>query len=146
MSVSRGQKVQMIPIDVIQIVNPRSRGQRKFKQIVDNIAQLGLKKPIVVRKVDSRNGSTKYELVCGQGRIEAYQALGESQVPALVVEVSRDDLMLMSLAENMARRRYTALELAKEIGALHKRKAQLCGNRSQDRPRPGVRPGGSAAC
>jgi len=122
MSATHGQKVQMISIDAIQIVNPRSRGQGKFKQIVDNIAQLGLKKPVVVRKVSSRDGKAKYELVCGQGRIEAYQALGESQVPALVVEVSRDELMLMSLAENMARRRYTALELAKEIGSLHKRK------------------------
>ncbi len=122
MTQSRDQEVHMIPISDIQIVNSRSRGQRKFREIVENIAHLGLKKPVVVRQVKSRNGKEKYELVCGQGWIEAYESLGESIVPALVVDVSRDELMLMSLAENLARSRCTTVELAKEIGALHKRK------------------------
>lgn len=40
--------VQWIPIDKITIPNPRSRGEKKFKQIIANIAEIGLKKPITV--------------------------------------------------------------------------------------------------
>jgi ParB family chromosome partitioning protein len=37
------------------------------------------------------------------------------------VNVTRENLLLMSLAENLARKRYTAVELAKEIGAMKDR-------------------------
>ena len=42
MSNDRSTQIEMIPIDRIALVNPRSRGRVKFKQIVDNIANLGL--------------------------------------------------------------------------------------------------------
>lgn len=65
------QKVEMIPIDRITIVNPRVRNKRSFRDIIDNIAQLGLKKPITVsRRVEA--GGPFYDLVCGQGRLEAF--------------------------------------------------------------------------
>lgn len=115
------QQVEMIPIDAIHMVNPRGRGRRKFQEIVDNIARLGLKKPIIVVRRNTRDGEPAYDLVCGQGRIEAFQALGQTEVPALVVDVRKEDLLLMSLAENLARRRHSAIELAKEIGALRER-------------------------
>ena len=41
-----------------------------------NIAELGLKRPITVTRRDVAEG-IRYELVCGQGRLEAYQALGQ---------------------------------------------------------------------
>ena len=72
MSAKRSQEVQMIPVDQISLVNPRSRGRVKFKQIVDNIANLGLKKPITVAPRRSQNGTPHYDLVCGQGRLEAF--------------------------------------------------------------------------
>jgi ParB family transcriptional regulator, chromosome partitioning protein len=114
-------KVHLVPIDHIQVINPRSRGKKKFSQIIANISKLGLKKPITVTRRDGRNGHTNYDLVCGQGRLEAYRALGQEVVPAIVVDVERDELLLMSLAENLARKRYTAVELAKEISALKDR-------------------------
>ncbi len=110
----------MIPLSDIALVNPRERGQRKYRQIVNNIANLGLKKPITV--TPKGNGSDgKYYLVCGQGRLEAYQSLGEEMVPAIVVHVTREKLFLMSLVENLARRQHTTLELVGEIGALKER-------------------------
>jgi ParB family transcriptional regulator, chromosome partitioning protein len=113
--------VQLVPIDNIHVVNPRGRGQTKFRQIVANIGKIGLKKPITVARREGRNGHAQYDLVCGQGRLEAYRSLGQDKVPALVVDVSRENLLLMSLAENLARKRYTAVELAKEIGAMKDR-------------------------
>jgi ParB family chromosome partitioning protein len=121
MSNTRDLNVQLIPLDHIHVVNPRERGKHKFKQIIQNISKLGLKKPITVSRRDGRNGHTNYDLVCGQGRLEAYQALGQTQVPAIIVDVSKEDLLLMSLAENLARKRYTSVELAKEIAALKER-------------------------
>lgn len=113
--------VQMIPIERIAVVNPRARGKSKFQQIVANIAKLGLKRPITVAKRGMKDDQPQYDLVCGQGRIEALQALGATSVPAIVVEATKDDLLLMSLAENLARRRHTTVELAREIAALKER-------------------------
>jgi len=48
-------------------------------------------------------------------------ALGQQEIPALVVDVPKDNLLLMSLAENLARRHRTSLELAREILALKDR-------------------------
>lgn len=113
--------VEQIPVESVQVVNPRSRGENKYRQIVENIAKIGLKKPILVTRRAGRDGQGRYDLVCGQGRLEAYKALGQETVPAIIVNVDRENLLLMSLAENLARKRYTAVELAKEIGAMHER-------------------------
>src|SRR3954471_6879439 len=98
-------EVQMIPIEAIRILNFRHRDRKKFELIVQSIKNLGLKKPIQVslRSTDEAEGPG-YDLVCGQGRIEAYRALGHTEIPAIVVEVSKEDRMLRSLVENMARR------------------------------------------
>lgn len=114
-------QVQLIPIDNITVVNPRGRGETKFRQIVANIGKIGLKKPITVSRREGKNGHTQYDLVCGQGRLEAYKTLGQERVPAIVVDVSRKDLLLMSLAENLARKRHKGVDLLKEIGAMKDR-------------------------
>ncbi len=54
-------------------------------------------------------------MVCGQGRIEAFTALGYKEIPAIVVEISKEDRLLRSLVENMARRNPAPLELINEI-------------------------------
>lgn len=118
MITTRDTQVVQIPIDQIVVVNPRSRGKHKFRQIVTNISHLGLKKPITVVQRGRRDDKLLYELVCGQGRLEACKQLGDTTVPALVIEATREDLMLMSLAENLARRRQTCVEMLREIATL----------------------------
>jgi ParB family chromosome partitioning protein len=122
---SGNDRVAMIPIDQINVVNPRSRGQFKFRQIVENIAKLGLKRPITVARRAAQNGPVQYDLVCGQGRLEACRANGSKVVPAIVLEVSHEELLLMSLVENLARKRNTTIELAKEIAAMKERGADF---------------------
>ena len=121
MKVKHDMKVRMIPIEQITVVNSRSRGKKKFQQIVGNIASVGLKKPITLARRTNREGEVRYDLVCGQGRLEAYLALGQKEVPALIVDAEKEDLMLMSLAENIARRPYTTLDMAREIVAMRDR-------------------------
>jgi ParB family chromosome partitioning protein len=121
MNMKHETQVQIIPIDKITIVNGRKRGQTKFRQIVSNISHIGLKKPITVARRTGKSGEVSYDLVCGQGRLEAFVALGQKEVPAMVIDANEEELMLMSLAENMARRQRTSIEMAREIVALHDR-------------------------
>lgn len=124
MSALPSQRVEMIPVDRVTVINPRSRNQRNFKEIVDNIARIGLKKPITVtRRMEA--GGPFYDLVCGQGRLEAYIALGESEVPALVVVADLEDCLISSLVENCARRQHSAFDLLQDIRGMGERGASI---------------------
>jgi len=113
--------VQFIPINQINIVNTRSRGKEKFKQIISSIRKLGLKKPITVSPASGEYGPGDYDLVCGEGRVLAFLSLGEQMIPARVQSMSSEDLLLMSLVENLARRQARSAELLGEIAVLKKR-------------------------
>ena len=112
-------EIIMIPIDRIRVLNPRPRDKKKFEQIVQSIKNLGLKKPIQVSLRLAEEGMDPgYDLVCGQGRMEAFLALGHKEIPAIVVEVSREERLLRGLVENMARRLPSRLALMNEIERL----------------------------
>ncbi len=114
------QTVEMAPIERITVINPRVRNERIFKEIISNIGEIGLKKPITVTRRDGADGP-RFDLVCGQGRLEAYQALGQQEIPALVVEADTQDCLMMSLIENLARRQHSAIDLLHDIEGLRKR-------------------------
>ncbi|MGR6431045.1 ParB/RepB/Spo0J family partition protein [Rhizobium sp. PAMB 3174] len=114
------QKVEMIPIHRITVVNPRLRNKKHFREIISNIGQIGLKRPITVTQ-RMEAGELHYDLVCGQGRLEAFRALGQHLVPALVVSASAEDCLVASLVENCARRQHRAIDLLQDIGAMKKR-------------------------
>lgn len=107
----RQAQLKMIKISEIEVLNPRERNQRIFDDIVGNIRQVGLKKPITVTTRPKGDGEMRYLLVCGEGRMKAFKSLGETEIPAMVIEVDDDDAFIMSLAENIARRQCRTLEL-----------------------------------
>lgn len=113
--------IEMIPIHRIHVLNPRARNQRQYRDIVENIDRIGLKRPITVSRKAVPEGDFHYDLVCGQGRLEAYESLGRSDVPAIVITANEEDCLVMSLVENIARRQHPAIELMKEIESLHRR-------------------------
>jgi len=110
--------VQLIPIDKIRVINSRSRNRTKFREIMENIAKVGLKKPITVSR---REGDDGFDLVCGQGRLEAYGACGSTEIPAIVVEIPLEDRLLRSLVENLTRRTPSGVELARNLIRLKER-------------------------
>ena len=118
-NVKMPQTLRMIPVDQIEILNHRERNSRIFEEIADNIKTIGLKKPITVTPRRGAGGEESYLLVCGEGRLKAFRALGQANIPALVVEVTDEDAFIMSLTENIARRHYRSLELLGSISALH---------------------------
>lgn len=116
------QEIIDIPITKICIANPRSRNKVKWQLIVQSIDTLGLKRPITVAKrVEADSDGKLYDLICGQGRLEAFQALGETVIPAIVTEATEHDSLLMSLVENIARRPSSTMSILHEVRALRQR-------------------------
>lgn len=120
MDVSRPQQIEMVPISRITVLNPRARNKRHHREIVNNIETIGLKRPITVSRRDGPSGP-RYDLVCGEGRLEAFQMLGQTEIPAVVIEASESECLVMSLVENIARRVQRPIDVMAEIGALRKR-------------------------
>ena len=116
----KNQPIELIPIAEINVPNPRARNKVVFDLIVANIEEVGLKKPVTVCRRESANGDgePKYDLVCGQGRVEACLALGDTKIPAVIIEASREQQYLMSLVENIVRRPPSNRDLLREIKAM----------------------------
>ena len=84
---SHPQKIEMIQLTQINVLNPRTRNKRHHRKIVENIDAIGLKRPITVSRRDV-SGETFYDLICGEGRLEAFRMLGETEIPAIVIEAA----------------------------------------------------------
>lgn len=116
------QQVVSIPIAEIRITNPRSRNRIKWQLVVQSIATVGLKRPITVAKrTESDSDGKRYDLVCGQGRMEAFVELGETNIPAIIIEAPEQDRQLMSLVENIARRPASTHAILFEVRVLRER-------------------------
>jgi ParB family chromosome partitioning protein len=114
-------EVQMIPIEQINVLNPRSRNKVIFQGIVSNISNIGLKKPITLARRTQPLDGKIYDLACGEGRLDAFIALGQTEIPALIEDATREDCFLISLIENLARRAQNPVELLREISHLKNR-------------------------
>lgn len=109
-------EAHLIPVQAIRVVNPRVRDRKKFDLIVRNIEQVGLKRPITVTvREGAKAEEPTYDLVCGQGRLEAFISLGQTHIPALVKGFDRNASLLASLVENIARRRVRAIDQIQSI-------------------------------
>lgn len=94
-------EMRMIPIDLIDVLNTRERNKGVFDEIVGNIKAIGLKKPITVTPRPRPDGTERYMLICGEGRLKAFLSLGEKAIPALVVAVSDENAYIMSLQRTL---------------------------------------------
>jgi ParB family chromosome partitioning protein len=110
--------IQMIPIEQIHVMNPRVRNPKLFEAVVQNIAKVGLKRPITVTHRKSKADGKLYDLVCGQGRLEAFMACGQHTIPAMVIDTSEEQALIMSLVENVARRKHRPIDLLQGVELL----------------------------
>ena len=114
------KEITLVPIDRIRILNPRARNPRTFADMVENIAKIGLKRPITVNR-RKETLPQEYDLVCGQGRLEAFIQLKQKAIPAMVIDADEADCLVMSLVENCARRQHRPIDLMREISTLRER-------------------------
>lgn len=105
--------VEVICIEKIKVINPRSRNKFTHDEIIDNINNIGLKRPITVRRIE--DPFFEYALICGQGRLEAFQRLHQTMIPAIIKDVDEETAYIMSLAENIARRKPRSTELLEDV-------------------------------
>jgi ParB family chromosome partitioning protein len=94
-------------------IRPNPHQPRKFfneeaiEELKQSIQSHGILQPIVLRK--SIKG---YEIVAGERRYRAAKAAGLTEVPAIVKELTEDQMMELSLLENLQREDLTVMEEA----------------------------------
>jgi ParB family chromosome partitioning protein len=98
-------------------------------ELVQSIRESGLVQPLLVRRKGER-----YEIIAGERRHRAAQALGLATVPVVVREVPDDRLLELALVENIQRAELTPLEeahayerLQHELGLTQEEIAQRVG-------------------
>lgn len=133
--VGEATTIQMVSLDRIRVLNPRARNKQAFAKMVENISSLGLKRPITVTPSSDPEHPGFFELVCGQGRYEAFCALGEREIPCVIISAPETDRFLISLVENLARRKHTNRDLLYSIQILSERgytTKQICAKTALD--------------
>jgi ParB family chromosome partitioning protein len=113
--------IEVIPVGSVRVINPRVRSKKSFRELVESIEKVGLKRPITVTQTNALEGDFAYDLVCGQGRLEAFKVLDQREIPAFVIIATVQDVMIKSLVENCARRQHSANDLLRDIGRLKAR-------------------------
>lgn len=114
----QARRYEAIPVAKIKVINARSRDQEQFDMNVDSIGSTGLLKPIRVNDKFLER-TDMYELICGEGRLQAHQRLGHTLIQAEVVTCTRKEAYLQSLIENIARTKPDSMDFAREIKRLH---------------------------
>ena len=70
-----------------------------LKGLVDSIKEHGVVEPVVVRPV----AGGRYQLVAGQRRLEAARRAGLEAIPAVVQDLTDEQVLVLSLVENLQR-------------------------------------------
>ncbi|WP_175905698.1 MULTISPECIES: ParB/RepB/Spo0J family partition protein [Burkholderia] len=112
-------QVVMIPVNAITVINPRIRSKKTHREVTESIQRVGLKRPIEVRRWP--NDPDRYALVCGQGRLESFKILGQTEIPAIILDIDEKTGLMMGVVENVARRNPLASEMLAQVDALRKK-------------------------
>jgi ParB family chromosome partitioning protein len=93
-----------LPIDQIR-ANPyqprRAVAPEALEELKASIKQAGLLQPVVVRPAPE--GGTGYQLIAGERRLRACQALGWERIPAVARDADDRTLLTLALIENLQR-------------------------------------------
>jgi len=88
--------------------NPRQHfDEGKIKQLASSIEKYGLNNPITVRK----NGNS-YQIAEGHRRVKAVKELGWDKIEVVVKDLSDEEMLDISVSENIQREDLTKVELA----------------------------------
>lgn len=96
---------------------PRKRFvEAKLRELAENIKEVGLLQPILVRRKQSADGKEEfYELIAGERRWRAHQINGATDIKALVTVASDADMAVMAVTENISREDLTDYEIGKAL-------------------------------
>ena len=108
-----GAGVQEIPLHKIEL-NPKQPreevDEEKLKNLAESIESSGVIQPIVVRPRDDM-----YQLAVGERRLRASRRAGLETIPAVVRDLSDEDMLETALAENIQRSDLNPVEKARAV-------------------------------
>ena len=110
-------------INISEIVANPNQPRKNFKkneldELANSIRSQGVLQPIVVRK----SQESGYEIVAGERRWRAAQIAGIHEIPALIKEMSNDQVQEAALIENIQRENLNAVEEAQAYKKILKKK------------------------
>ena len=108
--VEDNDKVVEIPLEEIKKnpYQPRTVfNEEKLDELKDSIEKNGLLQPIVVKKAVKG-----YYIIAGERRFRAYELLGKKTIPAIIKEMSDEEMMIFAVLENLQREDLSSLEEA----------------------------------
>lgn len=126
---------QVIPLALDQVdggpFQPRQEfEERELEELAASIRANGILQPIIVRS----GGAGGYEVVAGERRVRAARLAGLAEIPAIVRRYSDDEVLVLSLVENIQRTDLNAIDkaqafrrLSTHLGATHQEIAERLG-------------------
>ena len=108
--VEDSDKVVDIPLEEIKKnpYQPRTVfNEEKLNELKDSIEKNGLLQPIVVK-----NAVKGYYIIAGERRFRAFELLGKKTIPAIIKEMSDEEMMIFAVLENLQREDLSSLEEA----------------------------------
>ena len=135
-TINEADKVTQISISKIG-ANPyqprKIFDQAALEELAESIKEHGILQPIVVRKKGE-----KYELVVGERRFRAAKLIKLKEVPAIIKELTDQQMMELAILENLQREDLTPIEEAeayqKLMEALNLTQEQLAFRLGKSRP------------
>ncbi len=111
-----GERVRQLNLASIvpSALQPRKDFAREaLQELIDSIRQHGIIQPLIVRQVGAR-----FELIAGERRWRAAQAVGLTQVPVIIRSASDLEVLEISLIENLQRADLNPIEEAQGYARL----------------------------
>jgi ParB family chromosome partitioning protein len=109
---------RMIPVDVIKRnpYQPRAKIEESdIKDLVSSIKEKGVIEPIVVKRSNDH-----FVLAAGERRLQAARVAGLKEIPAIIRDLSDQELLEVGLIENLQRKDLNPVEEALAYDKLHK--------------------------
>jgi ParB family chromosome partitioning protein len=113
--------MQQIPIN--EIVTNSDQPRKSFydeslQELAASIKERGVLEPLVVRPFADGADGVRYQIVMGERRYRAAQLVGLTTVPAMVREMSDEDVQIDALLENFQREDLNPIDRARAIQGL----------------------------
>jgi ParB family chromosome partitioning protein len=120
-----GKQVDVLAKIAVDFISPNPFQPRlnfdpvALEELKKSIIANGLIQPITVRRITGN----QYQLVSGERRLRAYSNIGYKEIPAYIIKVDSDEIMLaLALIENIQRETLNPIE----VGRAYKRLMDEC--------------------
>ncbi|WP_337865565.1 ParB/RepB/Spo0J family partition protein [Ignavibacterium sp.] len=111
-----GKQVDILAKIAVDLISPNPFQPRTnfdvaaLEELKKSILINGLIQPITVRRIQGN----RYQLISGERRLRAFKDIGYKEIPAYIIKVDSDELLLaLALIENIQREHLNPIEVAK---------------------------------